>query len=76
MPAHTYVNILNFSFLLFIKKWGTQENLDIPKRSKLAFQKRSAIQACWSLILCSLRQASAPSAGHDVEDNADYAKQM
>lgn len=27
MPAHTYMNILNFSFLLFIKKWGTQENL-------------------------------------------------
>lgn len=48
MPAHTYVNILNFSFLLFIKKWGTQGNLDIPKRSKLAFQKRSARQACWS----------------------------
>lgn len=28
------------------------------------------------LILCSLRQASAPSAGRDVEDNADYSKQL
>lgn len=28
------------------------------------------------LILCNLRHASAPSAGHDVEDNADYAKQL
>lgn len=64
-----------FFFLTIYKEVGhtrkpgytEEKHAGLPK----AFRKTGMLVG---LILCSLRQTSAPSAGHDVEGNADYSK--